>query len=158
MSGSASLSSTSKDFDSSMLVVNFRLKKMNGCSKTTRWAGIFLSWTVRITSHSIVCFPHVIHDTHETCQQFGFLSSSKFLFGLLLAALLHPRGFHSPSLSVVHARDSPVSARSCTLQARLGLCSPNTKAGTVAAALCFGTRGQRHCSKAGPDNPLRSSL
>lgn len=42
-------------------------------------------------------FPHVIHDAHEARQQFSFLSSSKFLLGLLLAALLHPGGCHPPS-------------------------------------------------------------
>ena len=69
-------------------------------------------------------FPHVIHDAHETCQQFGFLSSSKFLLGLLLAALLYPRGCHPPSVSAAHARDLPGRARGCTFQARCGLCSP----------------------------------
>lgn len=42
-------------------------------------------------------FPHVIHDAHEARQQFSFFSSSKFLLGLLLAALLHPGGCHPPS-------------------------------------------------------------
>lgn len=42
-------------------------------------------------------FSHVIHDAHEACQQFSFLSSGKFLLGLLLAAFLHPGGCHPPS-------------------------------------------------------------
>lgn len=42
-------------------------------------------------------FPHVIHDAHETRQQFSFFPSSKFLLCLLLAVLLHPGGCHPPS-------------------------------------------------------------
>ena len=72
-------------------------------------------------------FPHVIHDAHEACQQFGFLSSSKFLLGLLLAALLYPRGCHPPSVSAARARGSPGRARGCALQARCGWCSPNRR-------------------------------
>ena len=92
----------------------------------SRTLGIMNDILYRSLPHSINhhLFPHVIHDAHETCQQFGFLSSSKFLLGLLLAALLYPRGCHPPSVSAAHARDLPGRARGCTFQARCGLCSP----------------------------------
>lgn len=60
-------------------------------------------------------FPHVIHDAHEARQQFSFFSSSKFLLGLLLAALLHPGGCHPPS-----ARFTPGAGRAERGVARSG--------------------------------------
>lgn len=83
-------------------------------------------------------FPHVIHDSHETRQQFSFFTSSKFLLGLLLAALLHTRGCHPQS-----ATFTPGACR-----ARLG------------AARCWGfclptPRPDCGCSALLPARPLR---
>lgn len=73
-------------------------------------------------------FSHVIHDAHEACQQFSFLSSGKFLLGLLLAAFLHPGGCHPPS-----ARFTPGAHRVGQEVARswhAGACLPHTEVGT----------------------------
>lgn len=42
----------SNDFED--LLVNIKLKKWLAEASTTRWAGIFLSWTIRMTSHRVL--------------------------------------------------------------------------------------------------------
>ena len=129
----------------------------------SRTLGIMNDILYRSLPHSINhhLFPHVIHDAHETCQQFGFLSSSKFLLGLLLAALLYPRGCHPPSVSAAHARDLPGRARGCTFQARWGCVHQSTEAGRVAGCTTPPAEARGHrgpCSRARPDHPLSRSL
>lgn len=116
-----------------------------------------LSWTLRITSHSSFCFRMLFMTPVKPANNLASSPAASFFLVFLLlfstpeAATLPPSVRFMPGLAS--------SARSCTLQARWGLCSLNTKAGMVAAALCFGTRGRRHCSKTGgADNPLRSLL
>ena len=103
-------------------------------------------------------FPHVIHDTHEACQQFRFFSSGKFLLGLLLAAFLHSGGCHPPS-----ARFTPGARRAGRGVAhpwtRGSFCLANTAAGTAAAAPCSRARGRQRrglCGTTRPGGPLRA--